>query len=218
MDAWEQYNVSAAGGQLPEKINAGWCSWNFFSTLGVTPALGRTFAESDDRPEAEASVMLTNSFWKRRFAGDAAIVGQKIFLNNSFGRYTLGANVSIPLRVFDRNQGEKASPLLDIGRSQKTADAAQAQVFSDVDSSYEQLRSNIELLKPYKKEYLDEALYVRETITFSYQRGVASLMDFLNAQSDYRVVQLAYLQLIGSYLMAAGQMNLAVGQEVFNGN
>ena len=81
VDAWEQYNVSAAGGQLPEKINAGWCSWNFVSTLGVAPALGRTFAESDDRPEAEASVMLTNSFWKRRFAGDAAIVGQKIFLN-----------------------------------------------------------------------------------------------------------------------------------------
>jgi hypothetical protein len=59
VDAWEQYNVSAAGGPLPEKIIAGWCSWNFFSTLGVTPALGRTFAESDDRPEAEASMMLT---------------------------------------------------------------------------------------------------------------------------------------------------------------
>ena len=81
VDNWEQYNVSAAGGQLPEKIDAGWCSWNFFSTLGVTPVLGRTFTESDDRPEAEASVMLTNSFWKRRFAGDAGIVGRKIFLN-----------------------------------------------------------------------------------------------------------------------------------------
>jgi len=81
VDAWEGYNVSAAGGQLPEKIDAGWCSWNFFSTLGVTPVLGRSFTESDDRLDAEASVMLTNSFWKRRFAGDAAIVGQKIFLN-----------------------------------------------------------------------------------------------------------------------------------------
>ena len=81
LDSWEGYNVSAVSGQLPEKIDAGWCSWNFFSTLGVTPVLGRTFAESDDRPEAEASVMLTNSFWKRRFAGDAAIVGQKIFLD-----------------------------------------------------------------------------------------------------------------------------------------
>jgi cobalt-zinc-cadmium efflux system outer membrane protein len=138
--------------------------------------------------------------------------------NNSFGRYTLGASVNIPLRIFDRNQGEKARTLLDIGRSQKTADAAQAQVFTDVDASYELVRSNIALLKPYKDQYLDQATYVRDTITYSYQIGGASLMEFLNAQSDYRVVQLAYLQLIGSYLMSAGQMNLAVGREVFVDN
>jgi cobalt-zinc-cadmium efflux system outer membrane protein len=55
---------------------------------------------------------------------------------------------------------------------------------------------------------------VRDTVTYSYQRGGASLMDFLNAQSDYRVVQLAYLQLVGSYLSAASQLNLAVGRDV----
>jgi cobalt-zinc-cadmium efflux system outer membrane protein len=55
---------------------------------------------------------------------------------------------------------------------------------------------------------------VRDTITFSWQHGGASLMDFLNAQSDYRNVQLAYAQLIGSYLIATGQLNLAVGREV----
>jgi cobalt-zinc-cadmium efflux system outer membrane protein len=134
--------------------------------------------------------------------------------NNAFGRYTLGASVNIPLRIFDRNQGEKARTLLDIGRNEKTADAAKAQVFSDVDASYEQLRSSIALLKPYKEKYRDQALYVRDTVTYSYQQGGASLMDFLNAQSDYRVVQLAYLQLIGSYMTFAGQMNLAVGREV----
>jgi cobalt-zinc-cadmium efflux system outer membrane protein len=134
--------------------------------------------------------------------------------NNAFGRYTLGAGVNIPLRIFDRNQGEKQRTLLDIDRSQKTANAAQAQVFSDVDSSYEQLRSSIELLKPYKEKYRDQAVYVRDTVTYSYQNGGASVMDFLNAQSDYRVVQLAYLQLIGSYMAAADQMNLAVGREV----
>jgi outer membrane protein, heavy metal efflux system len=101
------------------------------------------------------------------------------------------------LRIFDRNQGEKARSFLDIGRSQKTADAAQAQVFTDVDSSYEPLRSNIELLKPYKQEHIDEAFYVRDTIAYSYRNGGASLMDFLNAQSDYRATQLAHLQLIG---------------------
>jgi len=134
--------------------------------------------------------------------------------NNAFGRYTLGASVNIPLRIFDRNQGEKARTLLDIDRNEKTAAAAKAQVFSDVDASYEQLRSSIALLKPYKEKYRDQALYVRDTVTYSYQNGGASLMDFLNAQSDYRIVQLAYLQLIGSYMTFAGQMNLAVGREV----
>jgi cobalt-zinc-cadmium efflux system membrane fusion protein len=117
-----------------------------------------------------------------------------------------------PGQMFDRNQGEKRT-LLDIDRSQRLEDAAQAQVFSDVDSAYAQVNSNIILLRPYREKYLDQALRVRETVTFSWQRGAASLMDFLNVQSDYRQVQMAYVQLIGSYLTATGQLNLAVGSE-----
>jgi cobalt-zinc-cadmium efflux system outer membrane protein len=134
--------------------------------------------------------------------------------NNPNDQQTLGLNVSIPLRIFDRNQGEKKRTLLDIDRSRSAADAAKAQVFDDVDSTYEQLRSNIALLKPYKEKYRDQATRVRDTVTFSYEHGAASLMDFLNAQSDYRVVQLAYVQLVGSYLTFAGQLNLVVGHEV----
>jgi len=134
--------------------------------------------------------------------------------NNAFGRYTLGASVNIPLRVFDRNQGEKKRTQIDIDRSREASEAARAQVFSDVDTAYELVRSNIALLKPYKAEYNDEALSVRDTVTYAYFHGGASLMDFLNAQSDYRQVQLAYAQLIGAYLTAAGQLNLAVGREV----
>jgi cobalt-zinc-cadmium efflux system outer membrane protein len=93
-------------------------------------------------------------------------------------------------------------------------DATRAQVFSDVDSSYEVVRSSIALLRPYRAKYNDEALRVRDTVTFAYEHGSASLMDFLNAQSDYRQVQLTYAQLIGSYLTAAGQLNLAVGADV----
>ena len=134
--------------------------------------------------------------------------------NNPNGLQTLGLSVSIPLRIFDRNQGEKKRTLIDIDKSQDAAEAAKAQVFSDVDNAYELVRSNIALIKPYKAQYLDQSVYVRDTVTFAYQHGGASLMDFLNAQSDYRVVQLVYLQLIGAYMMAAGQMNLAVGREV----
>jgi cobalt-zinc-cadmium efflux system outer membrane protein len=134
--------------------------------------------------------------------------------NNPNGLQTLGLSVEIPMRIFDRNQGEKQRTLIDIDRNQQLTDAARAQVFSDVDAAYEQVRGNIELLKPYKAQYLDQATRVRDTVTYAYQHGGASLMDFLNAQSDYRVVQLAYLQLVGAYLTAAGQENLAVGREV----
>jgi len=134
--------------------------------------------------------------------------------NNPYAHQTLGASVSIPLRIFDRNQGEKQRTELDIDRNKRLTDAMSAQVFSDVDSAYAQVNSNVVLLRPYKEKYLAQAVRVRETVTYAYQNGGASLMDFLNAQSDYRNVQLAYLQLIGSYLMAASQLNLAVGREV----
>jgi cobalt-zinc-cadmium efflux system outer membrane protein len=133
--------------------------------------------------------------------------------NNPDGTQTLGVSVSIPLRIFDRNQGEKKRTLIEIDRSREASDATRAQVFSDVDTAYAEVESNIELLKPYKTKYNDQALRVRDTVTFAYEHGGASLMDFLNAQSDYRQVQLAYAQLIGAYLTAAGQLNLAVGSE-----
>jgi cobalt-zinc-cadmium efflux system outer membrane protein len=127
---------------------------------------------------------------------------------------TLGGSVSIPLRIFDKNQGEKKRTQIDIDRAQQASEAARAQVFSDVDTAYELVHSNVELLKPYKAEYNDEALRVRDTVSYAYFHGGASLMDFLNAQSDFRQVQLAYAQLIGAYLTSAAQLNLAVGREV----
>ena len=76
------------------------------------------------------------------------------------------------------------------------------------------LNSNVTLLRPYKAKYLELAAKVGETVSFAYQRGGASLLDFLTAQNDYRAVRLAYLNLVGAYLTAASQLNLAVGREV----
>lgn len=134
--------------------------------------------------------------------------------NNPFGRYTLGASVSIPLRIFDRNQGEKLRTKLDIDRTQKLTEATRALVFNDVDSAYTTVTSTVILLQPYKDQYLQQATRVRDTIAFSYQHGGASLLDFLNAQADYRSVQVAYLNLVAAYLNAANQLNQAVGREV----
>lgn len=76
-----QYNLSGLRGQLPEKVQAAECSWNLFPTLGVEPALGRSFAAADDQPSAGASVVLSWGLWKMRFGGDPAILNQTFHLN-----------------------------------------------------------------------------------------------------------------------------------------
>jgi len=141
------------------------------------------------------------------------ILGFDVGRNPPIDQY-IGFSISLPLRIFDRNQGEKVRTQLDIERNEKIVKAARAQVFSDVDSAYALVNSAVVLLQPYKDRYLQQASSVRDTIAFSYQHGAASLLDFLNAQADYRSVQVNYLNLVASYLNAAGQLNLAVGREV----
>jgi outer membrane protein, heavy metal efflux system len=134
--------------------------------------------------------------------------------NNPYDNNTVGASVGIPLRIFDKNQGEKARTQVDITRNERLRDAAEAQVFSDVDTAHATLVSTVTLLRPYKTKFLETAARVRDTIAFSYQHGQAALVDYLDAQRDYRAVQVSYLNLVGSYLSAASQLNLAVGREV----
>lgn len=134
--------------------------------------------------------------------------------SNPAATRTIGGSVSIPLRIFDRNQGEKARTQIDIGRNERLRDAAEAQVFSDVDSAYWTIVQTVNLLKPYKTKYLELAADTRNKVSFAYQHGGASLLDYLDSEKAYRDTRLSYLNLIGSYLVAAAQMNQAVGREV----
>ena len=133
--------------------------------------------------------------------------------SNPFANNTIGGSVSIPLRINDRNQGEKARTQIDIGRNEKLRDAVQLQVLSDVDSAYEALVSALNLLRT-RERYLKIAEDNRNTIQFSYQNGGASLLDYLDTEKALRDTRLAFINLIGSYLTTAAQMNMAVGREV----
>jgi predicted permease len=73
--------LSASGGQLPEKLNSALISWDLLRTLGVQPALGRDFAQTDDTPAANGTVLLSWGLWKRRFGGDPAILNHTIDLD-----------------------------------------------------------------------------------------------------------------------------------------
>jgi cobalt-zinc-cadmium efflux system outer membrane protein len=176
----------------------------------------------ETRPDLRAAVQTIDQARSNHRLAEAnastdPIVGVNFGRNPGFqsGYETyMGLSVSIPLRIFDRNQGERLRTRLDIGRNERVRDAAEALVYSDVDSAYATLNNTVILLQPYKAKYLEKAVRVRDTVTFSYQRGGASLLDFLQAQNDYRNVQRSYLTLVGSYLTAAAQLNLAVGREV----
>lgn len=134
--------------------------------------------------------------------------------NNPYDNNTIGASVSIPLRIFDRNQGEKERTRIDIGKNERMSAAARAQVFSDVDSAYWTLIEALNLLKPYQTKYLPLAEDNRTRVTSAFRNGGSSLLDLLDAEKALRDTRLAYLNLIGAYLTAAAQMDMAAGREM----
>ncbi|MGD0512175.1 MAG: TolC family protein [Terriglobales bacterium] len=178
--------------------------------LDTRPDL-KAAVESVDKAQTDHKLAVSNGSTDPTFA---VWYTHNASVNNPFATNTLGVSVSVPLRVFDRNQGEKLRTQIDITRNERLRDATEAGVLSDVDSGYATMASNLTLLRPYKAKYLQQSVRVRDTILFSYQNGGASLLDFLNAQSEYRSVQLNYVNLVGSYLTAAAQLNMAVGREV----
>ena len=139
-------------------------------------------------------------------------VGLEYQRNGTFN--TIGLDFAIPVRIFDRNQGEKQRTAVEIDRTRNLKQAVVLGILRDVDSARNSLASVIELLKPYRDHYIPESTEVRDTISFSYSHGGASLLDFLDAQREYRDTQLNYRNLIASYLSAVNQLNFSVGQEV----
>ena len=66
----------------PDRVNTGVVSPNFFDVLGIKPMLGRTFVPDDDKPGAPAVLVVSYSYWQRKFGGDQAIVGQVFEMND----------------------------------------------------------------------------------------------------------------------------------------
>jgi len=117
----------------------------------------------------------------------------------------------IQLPIFDRNQGEIARTRFVIGQAQEQDKFTNGQVLTDVRDAYENLRTNDEIVTLYRSGYLDEAQQDRDISEYAYQRGAASLLDFLDAERSYRATQLAYRQSLASYLLAVEQLRQAVG-------
>jgi cobalt-zinc-cadmium efflux system outer membrane protein len=185
------------------------------TALDVRPDL-RAAVQAIDKARTDHRLAFANGSVDPTISVDAGFPSvSQVFLSYQPPlRQFVGVSVGVPLRIFDRNQGEKLRTQLDIARNEKLADAARLQVFADVDTAYATVTSTVTLLQPYKDRYLDQAMRVRDTVTFSYERGGASLVDFFQAQQEYRAVQVSYVNLIAAFLNAVNQLNLAVGREV----
>jgi len=118
---------------------------------------------------------------------------------------------SMQLPIFDRNQGEIARTHFAITQAQELQSLADGQVITDVKDAYEGLQSNDQIMTIYRSGYLDDAKQDRDISEYAYRRGAASLLDFLDAERDYRATQLAYRQALAAYLVALEQLREAVG-------
>ena len=118
---------------------------------------------------------------------------------------------SIPLAIFNRNQGEIARTRFAITQAQELEKATSGQALTDVRDAYEGLRASDRIVQLYRSGYLDVAQKDRDIAEYAYQRGAVSLLDFLDAERNYRATQLAYRQALASYLLALEQLRQAVG-------
>jgi outer membrane protein, heavy metal efflux system len=118
---------------------------------------------------------------------------------------------SIPLPIFNRNQGEIARTRFAITQAQEQEKSTNGQALTDVRDAFEGLRVNDRIVQLYRLGYIDVAQKDRDIAEYAYQRGAVSLLDFLDAERNYRATQLAYRQALASYLLALEQLRQAVG-------
>ena len=167
-----------------------------------------------NRPDyraAQQGVTAANSQYELQRANgkqDVTVQGNYSHVNgiNGANFYT-----SVPLPIFNRNQGEIARTRIAITQAQEQQKAASDLVMTDIADAYEGVRVNDQVVVLYRSGYLDISQKDREIAEYAYKRGAASLFDFLDAERSYRATQLAYRQALASYLTAVEQLREAIG-------
>jgi outer membrane protein, heavy metal efflux system len=180
-------------------------------TLRVEDLEARALSTRPDLQAAQRGVTAANS------QIGLAKANSKQDLNATFDyTHVSAANLgafffTIPLPIFNRNQGEVARTYYVLTQSQFQEKAAEQQVLTDVKNAYEMLLNNQEIVQLYDNGYLQQAQQSRDITQFSYQHGAASLLDFLDAERSYRATELSYRQALAQYMSSLEQLRAAVG-------
>jgi len=125
--------------------------------------------------------------------------------------HTFGVGISIPLRVFDRNQGEIVRTRAEVERADRLREAAVNQARAEVETALATVLKEQEKVRRLRQLYLPRAQRARETVEFAYRRGGLSVLDLLDAQRTYRETALEHVRALGSYRTAVYQLEAAVG-------
>ena len=118
---------------------------------------------------------------------------------------------SMPLPIFNRNQGEIARAQSAITQAREQASETTQQVATDVATAFANLQTNDQIIQLYQGGYVDQAKQSRDISEYAYRKGAASLLDYLDSERTYRTNQLAYRQALASYMLALEQMRQATG-------
>lgn len=127
---------------------------------------------------------------------------------------TAGFQVSIPLRIFDRNQGEKERTRYEAQSSRFAEIAARNQVLNDMDQAWAGYQTALDQTKRYHGHYLDEATHVRDNLEYSYRHGGTTLLDYLDALRDYRQTNLDALNADQQVWLSIHQLSFAAATEI----
>jgi cobalt-zinc-cadmium efflux system outer membrane protein len=192
------YDVVAAFDYLPLKAN--------LADLQIQALLNRP-----DLRAATQGVTAANSSYllaKADAKPDLTVQGNYSHVNgiNAATFYS-----SIPLPIFNRNQGEIARTRSVITQMQEQQAFTNGQVLTDVKDAYEGLKSNDRVVLLYQDKYRDIAKKDRDIADYAYHRGAIALLDFLDAERSYRAAELGYRQALASYLLALEQLREVVG-------
>ena len=155
-----------------------------------------------DKARADVELARANAWWD--FA--PLVQYQRIGSDNTFG-----VGVSVPLRVFDRNQGEIERTRAEVERADHLRDGAVSQARSEVETALASVLTEREKVRRLGEVYLPRAERVRATVEFAYRRGGLSVLDLLDAQRTYRETALEYTRALGNYWNAVYQLEAAVG-------
>ncbi len=180
-------------------------------TLGLPDLQAKALANRPDLRAAQQGVTAARSQYQLAQANGKRDLNSTFQYSHVAGLNTGDLLFTMEIPIFDRNQGEIARTRYAITQFDETAREAEETVLTDVRNAYESLKTNGKIIELYQKGYLKQSQDSRDISAYAYQRGAASLLDFLDAERSYRATQLAYRQSLAAYMVSLEQLRQAVG-------